>query len=412
MTVDPELYLRLHGEDQLLRPPNTLRSLGQVATALVAVGALELEVARKVVEDYAWIDNVRRGTHHWPASAKKRTPRAVRIVRCNAQIELASGLLDVRSLFLAEGSTRLSIGFREMGPNRQKGVGSWRFAGATFVDADGASSAGAGFKGSADDGGWRGHLRLDAVFRQDTPWIEIDGHRVDLEDGDSLEVSLENVDADDPAIRFLFHELAIPSFHMERMPTAVVDALVATGALSPNEPRLEQVRAVAEALRAGAMGGGQPGGANLRDLPEPWKSVLTARSGSASGPARRMFLHGNDPVGTVRVDVTTPPIDGRVVEIGELASFKRCFTVDAVLTGKEPTFDLHGNHDALEWWAWDDLGNHWLGEWGGRGGGSIELYVAGIDFQPALDPNAKLLMLAPTGLTQRCVIPIALDWAT
>jgi len=290
--------------------------------------------------------------------------------------------------------------------------GSWRLAGARFADADGTSSAGAHFKGSADDGGWRGHVTLDAVFRQDTPWIEIDGHRIDLEDDDASQVRLEHVDADDPAIRFLFHELAIPSFHMERMPTAAVDALVAVGALSRDEPRLEQVRAVAEALGGGRPGGGRPAGANMRDLPEPWRTVLSARRARGFGPLRSRFGDDNDLVGIVRVDVTTPPIDGRVVEIGELTSYRSSFSIDAVLTGKEPTFDLHGNHDALEWWAWDDFGNHWLGEWGGRGGGSIELYVAGIDFEPALDPNATLLTLAPTGLTQRCVIPVALDRAS
>jgi hypothetical protein len=305
VTVDPELYLRRCGENDLIRPPNTFSALGDIAAAFVAVGALEFEVARRVVHDYAWAANVRSGVSR---------------------------------------RSRVSSGRKTVTPPAH-------------------------------------------VVRPDATVLRV-----------------EEITPEDPATRFLFHELATPRmrFMREESPVAI-DALVAIGALSPDNPQLEHVRAVARIVgsRMPVRMGVAPSSGPVGDLPEPWRSVLGRRTGRAVGRT-----------GTVTVAVTTPPIDGRIAEIRELISHGDHFELDVGLTGWEPAYDLHRHHEGLEWWLTDDLGNRWLGENGHRGGGSITLYNCSIEFSPGLDPKATKLELALMGLTQRCVIPIDLAWET
>ena len=57
----------------------------------------------------------------------------------------------------------------------------------------------------------------------------------------------------------------------------------------------------------------------------------------------------------------------------------------------------------LIWWARDDCGNHYLGNWIDAHG-QDEVGSGTLGFMPALDPRATRLEVLPTALRERAVI--------
>jgi hypothetical protein len=64
---------------------------------------------------------------------------------------------------------------------------------------------------------------------------------------------------------------------------------------------------------------------------------------------------------------------------------------------------------SLAWWARDDRGNQYLGQWNGSHGGDA-IMSGTLAFSPALDPLARRLDVLPTGLTAHAVISFPLPW--
>ena len=108
----------------------------------------------------------------------------------------------------------------------------------------------------------------------------------------------------------------------------------------------------------------------------------------------------------------TPEFDGHFVAVYCVESGADGFTVEAAVSPAD--VEHHpGNVDledrSLIWWARDDLGNHYLGNWNGsRWDGEIK--TGTLAFSPTLDPRARRLDVLPTGQTARAEISFPLNW--
>jgi len=417
---DAELYLRLLGEESLLAGADVHRGpmgtpLHGAAHALVAVGAMKPRVAEAVIEDYAVAEALRAGQvmHPRPRTVAPRTKPVsfapTRALACQALVETANGTIEVHAAVLTPKRSALRITWRPpSSPGRSPGRmfhGPGHMPSATVID-DRGTCTGTDFSGGGSDTEWQGQLTTDAPLAMDTKWIEIDGVRVDLTaEPWPSEVGVEDLPAEPAAHCFLWRNLAEPHHHFARGGSLepAIAALVAAGALELDDPVIEHVRAVAEALPHHPrmpMGGGAPGGAP-GTLLEPWRS-LVARAGRSDGPEL-----------SLAVTAVTPAFDGHRAVITGLRSGADGFTVDAEVSpgtfGYGP-FAAELGATSLVWWAADDRGGHYLaqsGAWSsGPDSGQGELL-----FYPALDPRAKVLRIMPTATTKRAVITIPLPGA-
>jgi hypothetical protein len=195
--------------------------------------------------------------------------------------------------------------------------------------------------------------------------------------------------------RVLQHEIiADLSRHSEGGGADVaLEALVAIGALAPDDPVARQSRDIAAALAAGRA---------TTKLAEPWAALLR-RFPKTDGPL------GQLPIGAV-VDV-----GGCSIRFDSLSSEESSFSVSLATS---PGFPLLHHFPGLEldlapieWWAEDDRGNRYLGVSGG-GGGSSERAEGTVDFSSPIDPRASALRLMPTADQERAVVTLSLDGLT
>jgi hypothetical protein len=415
---DAELYLRLLGEQMLVGSsegghPPWRSPLAEAAGALVAIDAINSAKARAVIADYGLANALRherllhlRG-HYGRRSRRRKTaplkPR--RVVACGRAIEHAQGMVFVKHVVLAEDSTAVSIRWRPSSPPRSSRPGShgghFGLQGpipAKLKDDQGKSTS-TSFNGGGSDEEWEGHLRAARPLSPDTSWIEIDGERIDLLDAPwPCDVSLERLPDEPPAHRYLRHQVAAAGSHFHGPPDSIersIDALTAAGALDGADPVIDQLRAVVGTVPH------QPGTpAGARRLPEPWRS-LPRRQGKVNGPEL-----------TIPIGATTPLFDGFSVAVTALESRRDSFAVHVEVTpgmaGHGPWGDDDLPAGSLAWWAADDRGNAYLGQMGSWSGGD-DHSDGEINFEAALDPNAKRLRLMPTGPTMRAVIEFPLE---
>jgi hypothetical protein len=262
---DAELYLRLRGEEMLVggreRPHGPWDTpLAETARALVAVGAISAAKAGAVIADYTLADALRsehglqhRGPFAPGSRARRRKVKPLeprRVVPCDQLIEHAQGTLRVRHVALAEHSTSLAITWRPDATQRRSlrrggmftfGRGLGGRLQATVVD-DRGTRAGTHFGGGGSDQEWEGHLTTDRPLARDTAWIELDGTRLELSaEPAEWEVSIEELPAQPPAHAYLWRRLAVRRhFHDLESLDPVIDALLAAGALDPDDPVIDE----------------------------------------------------------------------------------------------------------------------------------------------------------------------------
>jgi hypothetical protein len=254
---------------------------------------------------------------------------------------------------------------------------------------------------------FQGRLTTMSPLSRTTRWLELPEGRIELGDecAPPARVRLESLPPTSPAVQFLFRRLVggrqgpfpgpfpVPPTNVEH----AVATLVAAGALAPDDPAIETVRTIADALA-------QPGAPVVGALPPTWASYLS-RLGRQDGPA-----------GAVAVAAVTPPIDGIVVAVETLLSTGTGFEVHVAtspgtLFGPVP-YDMSVKDPRVTWWAKDEIGNHYLGGSGGWAGGP-DLTEGTVSFLPALDARATRLYLQPTLTSERAIIAVELpDWET
>jgi hypothetical protein len=332
-------------------------------------------------------------------------------VPCDRTVEDANGgTLHVRRVALSVDATSLAITWRPKpsGQVRSRRRGHMVMFGhpaggppSPQLTDDRGTTVGTGFAGGGSNEEWEGHLTADRPLASDTAWIEIDSQRIELT-GEAVEcpVAIEQLGEQAGAHSYLWRRLAVRDhFHEPPEIEASIDALIAAGALDPDDPALSEMRAVSEAMQ-GHPGMRSGGGGGARRLPEPWRSLLR-RLGRDDGPE-----------GTLALSALTPEFEGFSVAVSCLESGPDGFGIEVDvapgIAGRGP-FPNGLEARQLVWWAADDRGNHHLGQIAGWSGGQD--YSSGeIGFWPALHPKARRLRIMPTAETKRAVIEVQLPW--
>jgi hypothetical protein len=403
---DAELYLRLTGERLLLDQDQRHGGFGTPlvypARALVAAGVIALDDAREVVLDYQEALMLRREGWYQPFSrraARSRRPAEPfpprRVIACDQRIEQPGGTLEIRYVSLSEQATELGVTQRFPTSGRHGHMVMGGGPSATLAD-DRGTSVGSAFSGGGSESEWVGHLRADEPLAPDTAWIEVDGVRIDLAgEAPPIEVTIEPLPEQDPAWSHLWFYAAAPDRmhdHAGGIELAI-EAFLAAGAISDEDPRLDDLRAVLGQHSHGPMPGRRRG-----RLPQPWGSI--ASYGSIANGRR----------GTAVLGAVTPLFDGITVAVSTLTASGEGFSLE-VETRPDVSgmaFEAELESAEIAWWARDDAGNHYLGD-AGNWGGSGDHGSGTIAFEAGVSPKATRLDLMPTGPTERAVISIPLE---
>ena len=245
----------------------------------------------------------------------------------------------------------------------------------------------AGSDGRSWSGGFTTHVPLSST----TAWIEIDGVRLQLpENGQGLQARIETIEAAEPIRAMLYHEslLSVHSHGIDGSLDDAVKALVATGTLESDDPRVLDARRIGAAIADEVA---------TPDLPQPW-AKLSLRMQKSDGP-----------VGRLAIGVVVGSLEGCSIRFDVLRSLERSFSVDSA---GSPGFALMNRPGSLkpspvEWWAEDDCENVYL-MGPAKGGASRQTFTGTIRSLSPLDPAAHELRLLPTGVHERAVVTIPL----
>jgi hypothetical protein len=416
---DPELYLRLACERQILDPDqwqgrgSWLSIPIETAMALVAIGALETDAAETILDAYSVALSIRTHSHAprafmFPNPKQNRPSRqnlqASRVVVCEKVIDQPWGSLTIHYVSFGDTTTSLAITALESSPGLLISTMGNQGTQQTPITDDQGHTEISNFGGGGGLGrGYHGMLRTGKPLSKTTKWIEIDSDRIEL-DGDieSPPARIETIPESDPATRHLSKLMANPRLGAMHGPWArlgpdqaaidvTIETFVAAGALVAGSKAIEDVHKVMKAWK------GQPS----PDVPEPWGSLIANR-GRQGGPS-----------GVVGVGTVTPPIDGTVICVDALLSSPEIFELHV---SGSPDMQFHGgirpaaDSSSITWWAEDDRRNHYLGSIGSwTHDGSVG--TGTIVYTPALDPAATELRILPTGSSERAVITVKLpDW--
>jgi hypothetical protein len=402
---DCECYLRALAE----RTRSTFGDRGAstpvlvAAQALVAAKCADERVAQRVLDED---DEQRRRLDRNRALGWKRVwPRAPfadrRVVVGAGEVVHPQGTVRVRYVVFAPRATMIAISIRRAWrPRLPFSLFRVPFG---IPPNDGARIAGdrgeamlAGFSGSGANTRWEGMLRSDEPLDDATRWIKIDGVRVQLEnDSPGTEVRVEALPDADLALRHLWQRAVLPDPFDDQLLETAVSALVAAGAVSPDDPQLATMRAVTAALAVH----GRPRREAIAALPQPWCSLWRQRE--SDGPTK-----------TIAVGAATPLFDGVAVIVDALESSAQRWSI-AIECSPEaaspyPLEAPTARMTSLVWWAEDDRGNRYLAEPSGLGGNAGSA-SGELTFEAPLDPEAHWIELHPTTETSRAAIRISLD---
>lgn len=443
--TDAETYLRMLGERLVLdrdrqsfhRPGGG--PLAQAARALLTGGAVPPEVAESILQDYEWAQRLRDPDqrHLPPHHSRRRLTRtpspdsastvqplvAPRVALCNRAVEQPWGHVTLRCVSMSADALTVDVVIRW--PTRPGGShrhsrrfgppGGSSHPGTITVTDDRGNSVRAGFSGGGGEEEWTGEFRAHpgplGSLAADTAYVDILGERIEMPTAPgSSTVRLEPVDHGSAVTAALWSGLAGPfPRHGFSDPEPAIDAFVTCGLLAADDPVIDQVRTVTAALGFGQpvqrFPPGPPGATQMAGggtVPEPWATLVAQQSRPpAAGPS-----------GMVAVATATPVFDNMSVAVSVLTSDPGDVRISIVLVGGwQPLAVSDPESPQVAWWARDDRGGVYLGEW--HGSSSDGHRVTGeIGFGRPLDPRATRLDLMPTGPTTRAVIEVPLPWET
>jgi len=371
---------------------------------LVALGAIERQVVDDIAADYvaAW---QRQGDQFIGIALKVRAARTrplaapfelrpVTVVPGPIELSLPWGEVVIRFVRFEPEQTVLSITGR-LNPTRPPNPATDRWGVAAYlapnrlrveVSDDQGNTSDAYFSGSGlGEDRFDGRLTTEGALSSQTAWLELDGRRMALPPHQPAvaEVSVEAL-ADPPTgLGYLWHRVAMLGSPLPVPPPPTVlevpiAALVAVGAIAADDPELDEMRRVLDALQS------SPGAGSYGALPEPWRAIVERRA-RASGGMR----------GTVAVEVVTPPVDGIGVCVHALEATTEGFGIEVEVAPD----------GALAWWAEDDLGGVHLGHGQGIEGGPEHSFVR-VVFLGGLDEGVRELVFMPTGVAERALVRI------
>ena len=416
MTFDAEVYLRRLGE-RLLDDPDQQRpghrsALRGAASALVVAGAIGVDEAWWVIDDYATATHIRSGkpgfVHFGPPLRRRKAegllPRQVRVI--GQEISVGEVQVLVRDLAItADGGTlRYRRYLAASGPGqvprlpRRPGGFPWNVTPPDIIDSDGNRPAVRFGDGGRDGEDYvDGELELRGTIAPKAAWLEVDGTRVDLHGHAARwEVGVEALEDRSPVEQFLWRHLAVADSRSgaTRDLEPMIQALVAAGALEEGSLLVEDLRAVSARMPCRPLHQRRITRASTSGLVEPWGSLLD-RGGADDGPEWTLIL-----------GAVAPPCDGVQFAANSITSDLDGFEVEVDVAP-----DLGGGSALGElpvgWWARDDLENHYLGilTGGGVRGDSAQ---GTLRYWPAVDPRAIRVDLLMCVESHQAVVSVSL----
>lgn len=410
---DAETYLREKGEELLLGGddvPWAFQRLPRIARILEVAGALDPAVGAKVLEEYLTAFRLRGQGRFWTTPVT--TPAAVpltqsRVVAGSWEVKGGPAPVVVELVqFATDGFSFNAHGFIPPGHQTRRGSGLGQSpvpASFTVADVTGTTVVTTGGRGHWSDRYWGSTFESSTPLDPATPWIEVDGQRIDLPSPPALTAKtwVEDLSADEDPLRAelrwaLARDATEPRGPGMRELEEAVEALVATGARRDDDPAVEEARQVWSAVsRNRRRSGGRRG-----TLPPPWSAWQRRRTRT------------DGPVGQLPVGAYVEDLEGCNLRFDVLHSHQDGFSLQlaaspgTVILGHGPVSDRE-----LLFWAEDERGNVYLGL-PGSNGGSHEMVEGLLEFTGPLDPNARRLRLLPTGRKRRGVVEIPLDGLT
>jgi hypothetical protein len=435
--IDPELYLRMHGESQLITRIPGFAGLGPIGSALVAVGLLEPDVAAGVVADYTVAAELRNhGFGLWPREqVPEEKPTAAPLAPVVQLCRRGDDGPDDTWPYAVLGPSSTEIATVYSGPANWDVVATrfpkpQGFPQSLQLEDDTGRVVNAMLQGGSDGRfTWIGRFASDSPLSQQTQWLELGGVRVDLEPAmPAPNVKVESHPPASPTSRaadFLRHRVASTDVmqHQLLRDDPIVVALIETGALAEPDTLLAELEAMANVLRFGPHASGSHGVGHMLVATAPSMLILHA-SGTVDGPLEpdplppewaslKRPVTWSGPEAVVPLGVATPVLEGTAAVLIALTSEADRFRIDTIESGgpRDPRFEMQhvDPRPAFAWWAQDDCGGWYLGQWqlaqvddkGKRGD---------VTYYPAIDPRARTLTLYPTLRRDRAVIEVALPW--
>jgi hypothetical protein len=415
VAFDAEVYLRRLGErlldDSDLRQPGHWSALRGAAAALVCVGAMGVDRAWRVIDDYATATHIRSGKPgfvHFGAPLRRREagglpPRQFRVI--DQEISVDEVQVLVRDLAItAEGGTlryrryQAAPGLGQV-PRMVRGPSfPWNATPPNIIDSDGNRLAVRFGDGGRDGEGYAdGELELHGTIAPEAEWLEIDGTRVGLRGLMARwEVGAEALEDQSPLERFLWRHLAVavPRSGVTTDLEPMIHALVAAGALQDGSLLVSDLRAVTARMPRRPLHQRRIARVSNPGLVEPWGSLLD-RWGADDGPGWTRVL-----------GAVAPACDGVQFAVNSITSDSDGVEVEVDVA---PNLGGAGALDELPvaWWARDDLENHYRGiltGWGVRGDSA----QGTLRYWPALDPRAKRLDLLMCVASHQAVVSVSL----
>jgi hypothetical protein len=411
---DAELYLRLFHERALLESGQTHGRAPwdqpgiDVAATLVAVEALDADLAQQIVDDYAVAQGVRAtggGGQPMHRMAMVRTPPGRRLALTAPRVDATGwvlapewGTLEIHYVALGDRGVSLAVTAIESVPGalaQAQGRLGMPMTQATVTDDRGTTET-AHFNGGGGSNGFSGVLVTRAPLARATAWIELGDQRIELGGPEPVATSrVEPLAPMAPAARLLWRRVG--DFHHGRRHgpgtpvETTIETLVVAGELAPDDPLIGEVLEVAAALS------GQPGAPGTTK--EPWASILSAA------------FRADGPKGAVALGLVTDPVDGMVISLEGLVSTASAFSLRVGVSPGDAyaplPFRVGVKSASLEWLGRDDLGNHYVGRLSGWGG-SPDLSEGTIEFWPPLPKEATVVTLTATATTERAVVIVPL----
>jgi hypothetical protein len=415
--IHPETYLRREYERMFLEAPQAQVVAAPVMAgrALVAAGVLPAETAEEIGREYRMALGLREGGRRFPLwrgdrdGGQRQPLSAARAVVGDFVVGDPSDQLLLHQVIFADDASYLDLSgrvgshpmptggppARRLPPARTVAWAGGPHMQSFFVVDDQRTRATATCgRNSSTDRSWQGTFSTDRPLSPTTEWIAIDGHRVRLPPpAPPPAVRVEELEAGSGIQAALFAELAAALSGRGGDPyiEPAEQALVATGALAPDDPILCSVQDVAAALA-----GQRPFAA----LAEPWASLLK-RWGRTDG--RR---------GRLAIGAAVGPVAGYSLRFDSLDSDGTGFSVHlATSPGNALGHGLPfrgGLLPPFQWWAEDDRGNAYLGSEQGHSS-TPDLAQGQLRFSGPLDPKAQELLLVPRGRDQRAVVTVSLE---
>ena len=448
-----ETYLRLIAEAHLRQRPVLSgpgphpHRVGLAAATLAAVGAVDPEVAWRVVSEFETLAGLRSGNlravisslhrPHWasrssrgPARTGPAVPTAVQVGATLAlppEREGWYGEFCLLSLARTDTQAALSVAARWAGQTRRAAGPRPRHA--PFYQVGAVDDCGISYRAALWDMGiedgrdwWDCHLGLDPAPAPGTRWLEVgpgaQGQRIRIDlaaPPGAVQIITEPVPPDSLAARLLDQIgddlLALESAgtgsgaQVEHRIAQVIEDLIGSGTLLAGDPAV--LRLAGLGWRLGLdLGPGGP--VPSRALPPAWISLL------ADGP-RHDGLDATAPLAA-----GLPEIGGARFALAGLRSSRDGATLHVMASGWEPQGQgwlVHGTGPAsspldpsLSWRARDSTGRWHLVSgmsWGAASQtrGMIKMYLT-----PPLHPAATALEVIVTGPASRVRATVPLGW--